>query len=103
MSLENAKKFIRKLADDKNLSEKLDKHIMDAYTAFAAKAGFDCTADDISKCCSELSDDELKDITAAGGLWGARTWMEQPKRQFFLGNETDTSPARDKPKNLKNF
>ena len=73
MSEEQLKAFLEKVKADTSLQEKLKAAAdADAVTAIAKEAGFNVSADDLTKAQSELSDQELEGV--AGGfqsvLWG---------------------------------
>ena len=66
MSEEQLKAFLEKVKDDTSLQEKLKASDADAVTAIAKEAGFNVSADDLTKAQSELSDEELEGV--AGGF-----------------------------------
>ena len=74
MSEEQLKAFLEKVKADTSLQEKLKAAAdADAVTAIAKEAGFNVSADDLTKAQSELSDQELEGV--AGGIFG-RTYRE---------------------------
>ncbi len=71
MSEEQLKAFLEKVKADTSLQEKLKAAAdADAVTAIAKEAGFNVSADDLTKAQSELSDEELEGV--AGGFY----WMK---------------------------
>ena len=67
MSEEQLKAFLEKVKADTSLQEKLKAAAdANAVTAIAKEAGFNVSADDLTKAQSELSDQELEGV--AGGL-----------------------------------
>ena len=67
MSEEQLKAFLEKVKADTSLQEKLKAAAdADAVTAIAKEAGFNVSADDLTKAQSELSDEELEGV--AGGI-----------------------------------
>ena len=69
MSEEQLKAFLEKVKADTSLQEKLKAAAdADAVTAIAKEAGFNVSADDLTKAQSELSDQELEGV--AGGIIG---------------------------------
>ena len=69
MSEEQLKAFLEKVKGDTSLQEKLKAAAdADAVTAIAKEAGFNVSADDLTKAQSELSDQELEGV--AGGTTG---------------------------------
>ena len=69
MSEEQLKAFLEKVKVDTSLQDKL-KSITDAdaVVAIAKEAGFNVSAEDLTKAQSEVSDEELE--SAAGGTGG---------------------------------
>ena len=69
MSEEQLKAFLEKVKADTSLQDKL-KSITDAdaVVAIAKEAGFNVSAEDLTKAQSEVSDEELE--SAAGGTGG---------------------------------
>ena len=66
MSEEQLKAFLEKVKGDTSLQEKLKAAAdANAVTAIAKEAGFNVSADDLTKAQSELSDQELEGV--AGG------------------------------------
>ena len=66
MSEEQLKAFLEKVKADTSLQEKLKAAAdADAVAAIAKEAGFNVSADDLTKAQSELSDQELEGV--AGG------------------------------------
>ena len=66
MSEEQLKAFLEKVKADTSLQEKLKAAAdANAVTAIAKEAGFNVSADDLTKAQSELSDQELEGV--AGG------------------------------------
>ncbi len=71
MSEEQLKAFLEKVQGDTSLQEKLKAAAdADAVTAIAKEAGFNVSADDLTKAQSELSDEELEGV-AGGFLLGS--------------------------------
>ena len=67
MSEEQLKAFLENAQGDISLQEKLKAAAdADAVTAIAKEAGFNVSADDLTKAQSELSDEELEGV--AGGF-----------------------------------
>ncbi len=73
MSEEQLKAFLEKVKADTSLQEKL-KAAADAIavSAIAKEAGFNVSADDLTKAQSELSDEELEGVAGGRlpGCWG---------------------------------
>ena len=70
MSEEQLKAFLEKVKSDSSLQEKLKAASdADAVVAIAKEAGFNFTADDLTKVQSKLSDQELESV-AGGGTVG---------------------------------
>ena len=73
MSEEQLKAFLEKVQGDTSLQEKLKAAAnANAVTAIAKEAGFNVSADDLTKAQSELSDQELEGV--AGGI--EASWQE---------------------------
>ena len=71
MSEEQLKAFLEKVKADTSLQEKLKAAAdADAVTAIAKEAGFNVSADDLTKAQSELSEEELEGV--AGGNCSGR-------------------------------
>ena len=69
MSEEQLKAFLEKVKADTSLQEKLKAASdADAVVAIAKEAGFNVSAEDLTKAQSEVSDEELE--SAAGGTGG---------------------------------
>ena len=69
MSEEQLKAFLEKVQGDTSLQEKLKAAAdADAVAAIAKEAGFNVSADDLTKAQSELSDKELEGV-AGGNFW----------------------------------
>ena len=68
MSEEQLKAFLEKVKADTSLQEKLKAAAddSDAVLAIAKDAGFSISADDLTKAQSELSEEELEDVS--GGI-----------------------------------
>ncbi len=67
MSEEQLKAFLEKIKTDASLQEKLKAAAnADAVTAIAKEAGFSISADDLKKAQSEISEEELEGVAAAG-------------------------------------
>ena len=77
MSEEQLKAFLEKVQGDTSLQEKLKAAAdADAVTAIAKEAGFNVSADDLTKAQSELSDEELEGV--AGGFNPELSWEDNP-------------------------
>ena len=94
MSEEQLKAFLEKVKADTSLQEKLkaaadadaadaDAADADAVTAIAKEAGFNVSADDLTKAQSELSDEELEGV--AGGVWWFQCGPNQITMKLFNG------------------
>ena len=84
MSEEQLKAFLEKVKADTSLQEKLKAAAdADAVTAIAKEAGFNVSADDLTKAQSELSDEELEAVSGGtlGPLWN-RTVVEIIKTYY---------------------
>ena len=67
MSEEQLKAFLEKVKADTSLQEKLKAAAdADAVTAIAKEAGFNVSADDLTKAQSELSEQELEGVAGGG-------------------------------------
>ena len=67
MSEEQLKAFLEKVKGDTSLQEKLKAAAdANAVTAIAKEAGFSISADDLTNAQSELSEEELEDVS--GGI-----------------------------------
>ena len=72
MSEEQLKAFLEKVKGDSNLQEKLKAAVdADAVTAIAKEAGFMISAEEFKKAQSEISEEELEGLAAAGCCLGA--------------------------------
>ena len=72
MSEEQLKAFLNKVKEDNSLQEQLKSaDDADAIAAIAKEAGFNISADDISKAQSEITDEELEGVAEgeASDLW----------------------------------
>ncbi len=79
MSEEQLKAFLEKVKADTSLQDKLKAAAdADAVTAIAKEAGFNVSADDLTKDESELSDEELEGV--AGGFFNL-LFGPGPKRE----------------------
>ena len=75
MSEEQLKAFIAKAKDDQSIQEKLKAASdADAVAAIAKEAGFNVSADLITKAQSEISDEELENVAGGRGRHGDPTW-----------------------------
>ena len=71
MSEEQLKAFLEKVKADTSLQEKLKAAAdADAVTAIAKEAGFNVSADDLTKAQSELSEQELEGVAGGGNCFG---------------------------------
>ena len=76
MSEEQLKAFITKAKDDQSIQEKLKAaRDADAVAAIAKEAGFNVSADLITKAQSEISDEELENVAGGRGRHGDPTWV----------------------------
>ena len=76
MSEEQLKAFIAKAKDDQSIQEKLKAASdADAVAAIAKEAGFNVSADLITKAQSEISDEELENVAGGRGRHGDPTWV----------------------------
>jgi len=67
MSIESAKAYIERLKTDEDFRQRVqDAEDGESRLALAKAEGFDFTRDEIGKVTSELSDDELDDISGTG-------------------------------------
>ena len=72
MSEEQLKAFLEKVKADTSLQEKLKAAVdADAVTAIAKEAGFMISAEEFKKAQSEISEEELEGLAAAGCCLGA--------------------------------
>ena len=72
MSEEQLKAFLEKVQVDTSLQEKLKAAVdADAVTAIAKEAGFMISAEEFKKAQSEISEEELEGLAAAGCCLGA--------------------------------
>ena len=72
MSEEQLKAFLEKVKADTSLQEKLKAAVdADAITAIAKEAGFMISAEEFKKAQSEISEEELEGLAAAGCCLGA--------------------------------
>ena len=72
MPEEQLKAFLDKVKEDNSLQGQLKSaDAADAIAAIAKEAGFNISADDISKAQSEITDEELEGVAAgeASDLW----------------------------------
>ncbi|MDB4677230.1 Nif11-like leader peptide family natural product precursor [Synechococcus sp. AH-551-B05] len=78
MSEEQLKAFLEKVKEDTSLQEKLKAAAdADAVTAIAKEAGFNVSADDLTKAQSELSDEELEGVAGGRGLPLGVGWITE--------------------------
>ena len=76
MSEEQLKAFIAKAKDDQSIQEKLKAASdADAVAAIAKEAGFNVSADLITKAQSEISNEELENVAGGRGRHGDPTWV----------------------------
>ena len=76
MSEEQLKAFIAKAKDDHSIQEKLKAASdADAVAAIAKEAGFNVSADLITKAQSEISNEELENVAGGRGRHGDPTWV----------------------------
>ena len=76
MSEEQLKAFITKAKDDQSIQEKLKAASdADAVAAIAKEAGFNVSADLITKAQSEISNEELENVAGGRGRHGDPTWV----------------------------
>ncbi len=74
MSEEQLKAFLEKVQGDSSLQEKLNSASdADAVAAIAKEAGFNVSADLITKAQS-LTEEELEGV--AGGFYGKYSWLD---------------------------
>ena len=72
MAEEQLKAFLEKVKADTSLQEKLKAAVdADAVTAIAKEAGFMISAEEFNKAQSEISEEELEGLAAAGCCLGA--------------------------------
>tara|TARA_B100000212_G_scaffold293152_1_gene235343 strand:- start:32 stop:295 length:264 start_codon:yes stop_codon:yes gene_type:complete len=72
MAEEQLKAFLEKVKADTSLQEKLKAAVdADAITAIAKEAGFMISAEEFKKAQSEISEEELEGLAAAGCCLGA--------------------------------
>ena len=72
MAEEQLKAFLKKVKADTSLQEKLKAAVdADAITAIAKEAGFMISAEEFKKAQSEISEEELEGLAAAGCCLGA--------------------------------
>ncbi|QNI54992.1 nif11-like leader peptide domain protein [Synechococcus sp. BIOS-E4-1] len=72
MSEKQLKAFLEKVKADTSLQEKLKAAVdADAITAIAKEAGFMISAEEFKKAQSEISEEELEGLAAAGCCLGA--------------------------------
>ena len=72
MAEEQLKAFLVKVKADTSLQEKLKAAVdADAITAIAKEAGFMISAEEFKKAQSEISEEELEGLAAAGCCLGA--------------------------------
>ena len=79
MSEEQLKAFLEKVQGDTSLQGKLKAAVdADAVTAIAKEAGFNVSADDLTKAQSELSDQEIEGV-AGGEGWTNPQLLTDPQ------------------------
>ena len=72
MAEEQLKAFLEKVKADTSLQEKLKAAVdADAITAIAKEAGFMISVEEFKKAQSEISEEELEGLAAAGCCLGA--------------------------------
>ena len=71
MSEEQLKAFLEKVKGDASLQEKLKAAVnANAVSAIAKEAGFNISADAITKSQSELSEKDLEGVAGGTDTWG---------------------------------
>lgn len=76
MSMESARAFFARMKSDAVFARQVnDIRSMEEAEAFVARAGFDCTRDELDMAGGELADDELDQ--AAGGRIKDPTWYKK--------------------------
>ena len=84
MSIENAKEFLKKIAEDEALKERLAGKEPEEVLAAAKELGMECTREELEEVAKsmELGPDEMGDVSAGinlDSLFGVRPPKDIPK------------------------